>query len=90
MTKVAEAINPGKILDIGFGFWGSRVLLAAVEMEVFTALSNKSMTGEGDEVSARNIPLPVVHTSTLSRKFHHHFISSLPLMACFAVVKPPQ
>ena len=46
MTTATEVINPGKILDVGFSFWGSRVLLAAVEMQVFTTLADKSMTGE--------------------------------------------
>lgn len=41
-----EAISPKKILDTGFGFWSSKVLLTAVEMGVFTVLSNKTMTGK--------------------------------------------
>ena len=47
MSQTApQAINPGKILDVGFGFFGSRVLLAAVEMEVFTRLAGQALTGE--------------------------------------------
>ena len=45
MTKVLENIHPGKILEVGFSFFGSRVLLAAVEMEVFTALGSQKLTG---------------------------------------------
>jgi len=45
MTEQTQ-ITPAKILEVGFGFWASRVLLAAVEMNVFTALGDKKMTGQ--------------------------------------------
>jgi hypothetical protein len=35
-----------RILEVGFGFWPSKVLLTAVELEVFTRLGDNSMTGE--------------------------------------------
>ncbi len=35
-----------RILEVGFGFWPSRVLLTAVESGVFSALGDKSMTGQ--------------------------------------------
>lgn len=34
------------IMEVGFGFWPSKVLLTAVELEVFTKLGAGSMTGE--------------------------------------------
>lgn len=34
------------IMEVGLGFWPSKVLLTAVELEVFTKLSGRSMTGE--------------------------------------------
>nr|WP_298725269.1 methyltransferase dimerization domain-containing protein [uncultured Steroidobacter sp.] len=34
------------IMQVGFGFWPSKVLLTAVELEVFTTLGASSMTGE--------------------------------------------
>ncbi len=34
-----------RILEVGFGFWPSKVLLTAVELGVFTALGGKSMSG---------------------------------------------
>ena len=37
--------DPSRIMEVGFGFWGSRVLLTAVELEVFTILGDKAMTG---------------------------------------------
>jgi hypothetical protein len=38
--------DPAKILDIGMGFWSSKVLLTAVELNVFTVLADRAMTGE--------------------------------------------
>jgi len=43
MNKAPDA---SRILEVGFGFWGSKVLLTAVELGVFTVLGNKAMTGE--------------------------------------------
>jgi SAM-dependent methyltransferase len=36
------AASPDAILQLGFGFWGSKVLLSAVELGVFTALAETS------------------------------------------------
>lgn len=38
--------NPSRILEVGFSFWGSKVLLTGVELELFTTLGNQAMTGE--------------------------------------------
>src|SRR5688572_291947 len=38
--------DPARILEVGFGFWASKVLLSAVELDVFTALGSRAMTGE--------------------------------------------
>ncbi len=35
-----------RILDVGFGFWPSKVLLTAVELDLFTTLGGNAMTGE--------------------------------------------
>lgn len=37
----APAPSPEHILQIGFGFWASKTLLSAVEMEVFTELAKR-------------------------------------------------
>lgn len=44
LTKAAP--DPSHILEIGFNFFASKVLLTAVKLEVFTTLSDRSMTGE--------------------------------------------
>jgi hypothetical protein len=38
--------DPSRILEVGFGFWGSKVLLTAIEFELFTTLGDRAMTGE--------------------------------------------
>ena len=43
---MSDTRDPSRILNSGFGFWSSKVLLTAVELEVFTALSKKKLTGE--------------------------------------------
>jgi hypothetical protein len=35
-----------RIMEVGLGFWPSKVLLTAVELGVFTVLGDKSMTGQ--------------------------------------------
>jgi len=41
-----NAMNSSRILEKGFGFWESKVLLTAIELELFTKLGEQSMTGE--------------------------------------------
>jgi precorrin-6B methylase 2 len=38
--------DPSNIMQTGFGFWSSKVLLTAVKVELFTALAEKTMSGE--------------------------------------------
>jgi hypothetical protein len=41
----SEAVTPEHILQTGLGFWPSKVLLSAVELELFTRLGDSAMTG---------------------------------------------
>ena len=43
--------DPSQIMQVGLGFWPSKTLLSAVELELFTNLGAESMTGE--EIGAR-------------------------------------
>jgi len=43
--------NPEQILQIGMGFWASKTLLSAVELELFTVLSDTELTG--DDIAAK-------------------------------------
>ena len=45
------SVDPSHILQIGSGFWPSKVLLSAVELELFTQLGSEALTGE--EIGAR-------------------------------------
>src|SRR5215831_5810668 len=36
---MAQAVTPDAIMQLGFGYWGSRTLLSAVEMGLFTELA---------------------------------------------------
>ncbi|MEA2201552.1 MAG: hypothetical protein QOI89_2148 [Solirubrobacteraceae bacterium] len=36
----APAVTPDQILQLGFGFWGSKTLLSAIELGVFSALAD--------------------------------------------------
>ena len=35
---MSEHPTPGKIIEVGLGFWASKILLGAIEMELFTEL----------------------------------------------------
>ncbi len=39
-------VNPSKIMQIGMGFWASKTLLTAVNMELFTILANGALSGQ--------------------------------------------
>jgi hypothetical protein len=39
-------LDPGHIMQVGMGFWASKTVLSAVELELFTHLGDGSMTGE--------------------------------------------
>jgi O-methyltransferase domain/Dimerisation domain len=38
--------DPSHIMQVGMGFWASKTLLSAVELELFTKLGDESLTGE--------------------------------------------
>jgi len=43
---MSNSLDPSRILETGFGFWSSKVLLTAIELDVFSQLSEQPMTGE--------------------------------------------
>jgi predicted O-methyltransferase YrrM len=42
---MSEQLDPSHIMQVGMGFWGSKTLLSAVELELFTELGSEPMTG---------------------------------------------
>ncbi len=65
MHNTSLHLDPGPILQTAFAFWSSKVLLTAVEFDVFTKLGNRRITGAelGDEVG----PAPARHQRFLRR-----------------------
>src|SRR5258706_4887823 len=53
-------LNPAHILQVGMGFFASKTLLSAVELELFTRLAARPMTGReiaaALQLNARAIP----------------------------------
>jgi hypothetical protein len=43
---VTDQPNPDRIMQLGMAFWGSKTLLSAVELGVFTELAKQQMDGE--------------------------------------------
>jgi hypothetical protein len=39
-------LDPSHIMQVGMGFWASKTVLSAVELELFTRLGDQAMTGE--------------------------------------------
>src|SRR5215213_11636346 len=39
-------LDPSQIMQVGMGFWASKTLLSAVELELFTKLGSDALTGE--------------------------------------------
>ena len=48
---MAQEITPDAIMQLGFGYWGSKTLLSAVELGLFTELAKGSLTL--DQIQAR-------------------------------------
>jgi hypothetical protein len=47
----AAELDPSHVMEVGTGFWRSKTLLSAVELDLFSLLGGESMSGE--EVGAR-------------------------------------
>lgn len=43
--QTTEAVTPAAIMQLGMGFWASKTLLSAVELELFTVLAEGPLTG---------------------------------------------
>src|SRR6478609_1356544 len=41
---MAQEVTPDAIMQLGFGYWGSRTLLSAVELGLFTELAKGPLT----------------------------------------------
>jgi hypothetical protein len=46
MSDEAAAVTPGRIMQLGFAYWGSKTLLSAVELGLFTELAKGPLDAE--------------------------------------------
>ena len=44
--KVAAPLNPSKIMQVGMGYWASKVVLTAVKFELFTLLASEPLSAK--------------------------------------------
>jgi hypothetical protein len=51
LRRSLAPVDPSHVLQVGFGFWGSKTLLSAVELDLFSALGAGALTGA--ELQAR-------------------------------------
>lgn len=58
--RMAGQVDPSEIMQVGMGFWASKTLLSAVELELFTKLGGDAMTAaeiaEALGLHARAVP----------------------------------
>jgi len=71
MHATSPQLDPGPILQTAFAFWSSRVLLTAVEFEVFTKLGNRRLTGAqlGSEVGLHSRGISDFFDALVAMKF---------------------
>lgn len=50
-TSTQKHVDPSKIMQVGTGFWASKTLLTAVNLELFTILSKRELSGK--EIQSR-------------------------------------
>lgn len=51
-----NTLSPARLMEVGMAFWPAKVLLSAVELELFTELGDKSMTGRELQAALRLHP----------------------------------
>jgi hypothetical protein len=57
--------SPARIIEVGMAFWPAKVLLSAIELELFTELGANSMTGlELQGAASWKWPTPACTVST--------------------------
>ena len=43
-AKTVQSVTPEHIMQVGLGFWASKTLLSAIELQLFTQLAKKPAT----------------------------------------------
>ncbi|HVX43694.1 MAG TPA: methyltransferase [Mycobacteriales bacterium] len=75
MNETSGQVDPAHIMQVGMGFWGSKTLLSAVELELFTKLGGGGMTARQiaaelglDERAVPDFPDALVALELLDRE----------------------
>jgi len=75
--KMSAQVDPSHIMQVGMGFWGSKTLLSAVELELFTKLGSDGMTAKQiakeldlDDRAVPDFPDALVALELLDREDH--------------------
>src|SRR5215212_1315950 len=75
--KMSAQVDPSHIMQVGMGFWGSKTLLSAVELDLFTKLGSDGMTAEQiakdldlDDRAVPDFPDALVALELLDREDH--------------------
>src|SRR5205085_1123797 len=57
---MSAQLEPAHIMEVGMGFWGSKTLLSAVELQLFTKLGDAEMTDRqiADELGLHGRAIP--------------------------------
>ena len=74
---MSDEVDPSHIMQVGMGFWGSKTLLSAVELDLFTKLGSSGMTAEQtaeeldlDDRAVPDFPDALVALELLDREDH--------------------
>jgi predicted O-methyltransferase YrrM len=74
---MSAQVDPSHIMQVGMGFWGSKTLLSAVELDLFTKLGSDGMTAEQiakdldlDDRAVPDFPDALVALELLDREDH--------------------
>ncbi len=68
-NTMEKSVTPEKLMQLGLGFWASKVFLSAVELHVFDALANAPLTAE-----------ELTQTLALSERSNRDFLDALVVL----------
>ena len=65
-------INPSKIMQIGMGFWASKTLLTAVNMELFTHLAKGALSGQEiqNKLKSDDYPAYIIKSNVKGKQYY--------------------
>ena len=66
MEQQSKNPTAGSIMQIGTGFWVSKILLSAVKFQLFTKLSDKKLISASQIKSMLNLNVRATSTSCLA------------------------